>query len=167
MTLLDEVLPAWDFDERHGVRADAPAGRLLEAVRAVTPAETPLLRALFLLRGLPAQGREPIWEQLLRTGFRILDERPGNEVVAGAIGRPWRVWESVRRDAGFGDFAEPGYVKMAVGFLARDGELVTETRVRATDDAARRAFRPYWLVVKPASGATRRGWLAAAARRAV
>ena len=166
MTLLDGLVPAWDFDERHGVRVDAAAERLIDAVREVAPAEAPLLRTLFALRGLRVQAAEPVWEQLQRGGFRVLGERPGVEVVAGAVGRPWRVWERTRRDADFASFAEPGYVRMAVGFLARDGELVTETRVVATDDAARRSFRPYWLVVRPASGATRRSWLAAAARRA-
>jgi hypothetical protein len=165
MTLLDELVPAWDFDERHGIRADATAARLLEAMREVTPGEMPVARALFRVRGLAATAHEPLWGQMLRGGFRLLGERP-DEVVAGAIGRPWRVWEGLRRDRDFAAFSEPGYVKMAIGFRARDGELVTETRVLATDDGARRAFRPYWLVVRPASGLTRRAWLAAAARRA-
>ena len=165
MTLLDGLVPAWDFDERHGVRADASAARLLDAARAVTPAEMPVARALFVVRGLSATAHEPLWGQMLGGGFRLLGERP-DEVVAGAIGRPWRVWERLRRDADFAVFAEPGYVKMVSGFRARDGELVTETRVLATDDGARRAFRPYWVVVRPASGLTRRAWLAAAARRA-
>ena len=160
------MLPEWDCDERHGIRAAAPAARLLDAVREVTPAETPLLRALFRFRGLPAQTRRPIWEQLLAGGFLVLAEGP-DEVVAGAIGRPWRVWEGLRRDVDFASFAEPGHVRMAAGFRARDGELVTETRVCATDDGARRSFRPYWLAIRPASAATRRSWLAAAARRAV
>lgn len=165
MTLLDDVLPLWDFDERHGVRADAPAARLLDAVRTVTPAETPLLRVLFALRGLPTRADAPLLGQMLRGGFELLGEAP-DELVAGAIGRPWRVWESLRRDVDFASFDEPGYLRMGLGFRAVDGGLVTETRVLATDDRARRAFRPYWLAVKPASGLTRRSWLAAAARRA-
>jgi hypothetical protein len=165
VTLLDELVPAWDFDERHGIRADAPAERLLQAVREVTPADAPLLRRLFAVRGIRAAADVPVVEGMLRGGFLLLGERP-DELVAGAVGRPWRVWERARRDADFAAFDEPGYVKMAVGFLARDGELVTETRVRATDDDARRRFRPYWLVVRPASGLTRRSWLAAARRRA-
>jgi hypothetical protein len=167
VTLLDEVLPQWHEHERHGVHAAAPAGRLVTAALQVTPADAPLLRTLFALRGLPAGPHAPVWEQLIGGGFFLLGERPGREIVAGAVGRPWRVWEHLRRDVDFAAFAEPGYVKMAMGFLARDGELVTETRILATDGAARRAFAPYWLVVKPASGITRRSWLAAAARRAV
>jgi hypothetical protein len=49
---------------------------------------------------------------------------------------------------------------------ARDGGslLVTETRVAAMDDGARRAFRRYWLAVGPFSALIRRRWLAATAR---
>jgi hypothetical protein len=165
VTLLDELVPAWDFDERHGIRADASAERLLAAVREVTPAEAPLLRTLYLLRGISTTGEEPLLEQMVRAGFRVLGDRE-DELVAGAIGRPWRVWERIYRDAEFATFDEPGWLKMALGFRARHGELVTETRVLATSDEARRRFRPYWLAVRPASGLTRRSWLAAARDRA-
>ena len=60
---------------------------------------------------------------------------------------------------------------MALAFWAEEdgaGEsvLVTETRVAPVDDAARRAFGRYWLLIRPFSGLIRRRWLAAAARRA-
>jgi hypothetical protein len=74
VTLLDEALPRWDEHERHGVRASASAELLLEAVRKVTPADAPLLRALFALRVLRASACEPIWKQLLRGGFQVLGE---------------------------------------------------------------------------------------------
>jgi hypothetical protein len=43
--------------------------------------------------------------------------------------------------------------------------LTTETRVLLTDDGSRRAFRRYWLVIRPFSGVIRRRWLAAIVRR--
>ena len=52
MTELDRVLPVWDFRERHTIRVDAPAERVLAAVREVDPDEIPLVRVLFRLRGL-------------------------------------------------------------------------------------------------------------------
>lgn len=167
MTLLDEVLPAWDVRETHGIRIDAAAGRILDAVREATPADAPLLRGLFALRGLPASAREPIWTQMLgRAGFVQLAEEPGREVVAGAIGRPWNLLEPLRRGVDFAAFDEPAYAKMALGFHALDGLLTTETRVLLTDDEARRRFARYWRVVGPLSALTRRSWLAAAKRRA-
>ena len=166
MTLLDQVLPTWDVRETHGIRIDAPAGRILDAVREATPADAPLLRALFALRGLPAGAREPIWTQMLsRAGFVQLAEEPGRELVAGAIGRPWNLFERLRRDGDFATFDEPGYARMALGFHAADGVLTTETRVLLTDDEARRRFAAYWRVVGPLSALTRRSWLAAAKRR--
>jgi hypothetical protein len=163
VTLLDRFLPAWDVRETHGIRVHAPAERILDAVRQVTPADAPLLRALFALRGLPAGAREPIWEQMLgRAGFAQLAEEPGRELVAGAIGRPWNLLERLRRDADFEAFDDPGYAKMALGFHAVDDVLTTETRVLLTDDEARRWFARYWRVVGPLSSLTRRSWLAAA-----
>jgi hypothetical protein len=167
VTLLDRFLPSWDVRETHGIRIDAPSERILEAVREATPAEAPLLRALFALRGLPTGAGAPIWTQMVgRAGFAELGEEPGRELVAGAIGRPWNLIEGLRRDFDFEAFDEPGYAKMALGFHAADGVLTTETRVLLTDDEARRRFARYWRVVGPLSSLTRRSWLAAAKERA-
>jgi hypothetical protein len=54
---------------------------------------------------------------------------------------------------------------MALSLSAEDGRLRTETRVLLTDEASRRAFARYWLVVKPFSGLIRRRWLALARER--
>ncbi len=63
----------------------------------------------------------------------------------------------------------PG-VKIVLGFELeeRNGRtrISTETRVRATDAAARRRFRFYWLAIGPGSAATRRALLRAVKRRA-
>ncbi len=162
--LLDEVLPAWDFRERHAVAVDAPPERVLEAVRAVTPGEMSLVRILFRLRGLPAAKDQPVYEQLKR-GFRTLAEEPGRELVLGSVGQPWRLRGGSSPRADFVSFAEPGYAKMALNFRFEDGTLSTETRVLLTDPASRRAFRRYWLFVRPWSGLVRRSWLRAAAAR--
>lgn len=41
----------------------------------------------------------------------------------------------------------------------------TETRVAATDPAARNAFGRYWMVIRASSGCIRRDWLRAVAHR--
>jgi hypothetical protein len=60
--------------------------------------------------------------------------------------------------------------RMALGFRAEPvGEgsrLLTETRVAAVDDRARRAFLRYWRVVRPFSGLVRKRWLVAVGKRA-
>ena len=44
--------------------------------------------------------------------------------------------------------------------------LTTETRIKGTDEEARRRFRRYWRVVMPGSALIRRAWLRAIRRRA-
>ncbi len=98
-------------------------------------------------------------------GFDVLT-RSATEVVVGATGTPWRP------RGGLGPFADarPGSVRMAVDVRAEPlcggCRLSTETRIAATDEAARRAFRRYWFVVGPFSGVVRRRWLSAT-RRAI
>jgi hypothetical protein len=154
------VLPEWDVREEHSVRVDAAPERALAAALEVTPAEAPLLRLLFRLRGLPVSAR-PVWEELLAVGF--IEVAPG---LAVGVGRPWRVSGGMRRPKEFGAFAEPGWAKMAMDFRVDAALLVTETRVRCTDARARRRFRAYWLLIRPFSGLVRRSWLRAAKRRA-
>ena len=76
----------------------------------------------------------------------------------------------IKDGAEFLAFERAGFVKAAMNFRLSDSgagtRLETETRVLATDAGARRGFRRYWLVIRPASGLIRRIWLRAIARRA-
>jgi hypothetical protein len=165
---LDEVLPRWDVRERHRVAVDAQAEVALAAVKAVTLAELPAVRVLFRLRalgrGAPPEGT--VLEAMLRSGFRVLAESE-RELVVGAVGRPWRVTEGLRQVEDVTGFDERGYARMAMDVRADGASLATETRVLLTSPGARRAFRAYWLVIRPWSGLVRRVWLRAAARRAL
>jgi hypothetical protein len=173
-TLLDSALPEYQFVERHRTWVDASLEETLAAAREVSLADMPLARLLMRIRGMRTLARGPLWEQLLAGGFVRLGETPGHEVLAGAIGQMWklsgghapRVADAIE----FAAFNQPGYAKAAMNLAVHelDGrcELVTETRVFATDAAARRAFSRYWLVVRPGSGIIRRVWLRAAKTRA-
>jgi hypothetical protein len=110
-------------------------------------------------------------EGLLRSGFVVLDEAPGDEIVLGLVGRFWSPTGGLLRvdPAEFAGFDRPGYAVAAWNFTLRgDGPvtLATETRVRLTDDGARRRFRPYWALVGPFSGLTRREMLRVVRRAA-
>ena len=160
MRALDTVLPEFDWHEVHAVTLPCTPERALATVLALPVASDPLVRLLFRLRGL---GRGPaIGEAFGRMGFETL-ARSETEVVSGVAGRPWRRRGGLRP---FGD-AGPGMVRMAIDFraepLSGGCRLSTETRISAVDEAARRAFRRYWLVVGPFSALIRRRWLAAAA----
>jgi hypothetical protein len=184
-TLLAEVLPKFDASEVHGVWVPAPPAVAFEAVKKVTVREVRLLVPLMGLRGLPRlltkrPGFRPRWstpvlEALLEVGFVDLGERPGGEIVAGAVGRFWRPAGNeplpVASREDFLAFAEPGYAKAAVGFVVRPERggccVVTETRIVGTSPDATHAFLRYWRVIRHGSGAIRRSWLGAIRRRAV
>jgi hypothetical protein len=180
---LDEFLPDYDANEIHSTRVAAAPADVMAAARAVTSREVPLLVALMALRRLPASMLRrragvprraldaPIFDQFTRGSFVVLAERP-EELVVGGVGRFWTADGGVRRVSA-GDFAafdEPGFAKTVVNFHAQalDGGtlLTTETRVKCTDDAARRKFRRYWRLVMPGSAAIRRAWLRAIRKRA-
>lgn len=165
MSALDRVMPTWHFAERHEVEVDASPEDALAAVQAVRLREIPVVWSLLVVRGLARNVGEQTFVGLMRRGgFAVAAEEPGRELVLVGVGRPWRVWERLRRDVDPVAFAEPGWARMAMTLRAEPGRLVTETRVLLTDEASRRAFRRYWLVVRPLSGLTRRLLLRAAKR---
>jgi hypothetical protein len=180
---LDEFLPDFDVNEVHSAHVAAPPEAVLAAVRAVTSREVPLLVLLMAVRGLPARIRRgrsarvrraldaPLLGQFTRGGFVELADRP-NELVFGVVGRFWTADGGVRRldAADFAAFDEPGFAKAVVNFHARavtgGSRLTTETRIKGTDEAARRSFRRYWRLVMPGSAAIRRAWLRGIRKRA-
>jgi len=89
-------------------------------------------------------------------GWRVLAEAAGSEIVVGAAAQPWRadvVFRPLEPDA-FVRFAEADNVKIAWTLRAdskfpRGTIFRTETRVYATDQAARARFSRYWTCVKP------------------
>lgn len=167
MTLLDEALPEWHFRERHATRVEAPPERVFAAIREVTLAEMPVARTLMRLRGMRAATARPLLEEMNDAGFGLVAHEPNRELVWAAIGQPWRLRGGRRPEAAdFRVFHEPGFAKMAFNFALEDNTLSTETRVLLTDERSRRAFRRYWLLIRPFSGLIRRVWLRAIARQA-
>jgi hypothetical protein len=177
---LDEFLPTWDFREQHHRRIDAPASQVRAALLGVTPRELPLSGCMLAIRLAPAflaarrrpSGlHRPFVDGLVAFGFvELANEK--EEIAFGAIGQFWRLREETvpigDADA-FARFDEPGFVKGAINFrIVEDGRstrLTTETRVSATDERARRAFRPYWVPVRAIGGLMRREMLWAVDRR--
>ena len=183
-SLLDDLLPQFDIRQVHEAWVPAPADVVYSAVTEVTGREVRILMPLEFLRWLPGFliGRRPFLPDpsapllaVFTGGVVPLADRPNREVVAGAVGRFWRTVGNeaapVRTRADFVAFAEPGYAKAAIAFTVfpeRNGTRVkTETRVVGTSADATRLFRRYWLVIRPASDAIRRSWLAAIRRHAL
>lgn len=179
--VLGQYLPEWDFREVHSRRIDAPASEVRDALLALTPRDLPLSGVMLALRLLPAIVVRRRWPLALdRPWFELLSEygfvelrRTDDEFALGAVGQFWRLreeMEPVAHAEAFGRFDTPGFAKAAMDFRILESAdhvtLVTETRVRATDDRARRSFRPYWVPVRAVGGLMRRELLAAVARRA-
>jgi hypothetical protein len=172
-TLLDEVLPEYDFMSRHERRVAAPADWVSEAIDIcrVGRAGSFLLR----LRGVRLPPGS-IREVLERSGFTVLAERPGAEMVAGTTGQFWAIRERSHMEAprdleAFREFARPGWAKGVISIRVEQLEdgasrVTTETRVYCIDGAARRRFALYWLLIKPFGGWLRRNFLRRVARMA-
>ena len=170
-TLLDEVMPEFHFRSRHERRVDAPPGWVAEAVDVHRLGRAASL--LFRLRGVrlpPGSMRD----RLTRSGFTVLAEDPGVEIVAGTNGRFWAVREQAHMEApadldSFRAFDRPGRAQGAISLRIEpleDGStrLSTETRVRCVDDTARLRFAIYWLLIRVFSGWLRRDFLRKIAR---
>jgi len=90
-TLLDAVLPEYQFSERHRTWVDASPESALAAAREVSLADIALARLLFRIRGMRTSARGPLWAQMLANGFVDLGEIPGREVAGGVIGQMWKL----------------------------------------------------------------------------
>jgi hypothetical protein len=187
---LDNFVPAYQFYEVHSVMIQAPPEAVYAAVKSVTAPEIHWYRVLAWLRS-PHLGRapesvlnppldRPIVEVFLRSGFMLLADDPGREVVFGTIrGRcnptlrqtQAKEWATHPQPEDFLRFNPPRCVKIAANFRLRPAMggatlLTTETRVYATDSTVARRFAAYWRVIYPGSSWIRVMWLDAIKRRA-
>jgi hypothetical protein len=160
--LLDRFMPEYDVAERHHVRVAAPPEITLSAAAEADLQRSAIVRGIFKTREMvlgatPGQATRPrgLLAETQSLGWRVLAERPGREIVVGAVTRPWMAdvaFRGLEPDA-FRAFEEPGYVKIAWTLRADpagSGSIFrTETRVATTDSAARARFRWYWARFSP------------------
>jgi hypothetical protein len=176
---LDAIVPAYQFGEAHEIRIQAPPERVLAAVRAVTAREIRFFRLLTWLRSphlgearetiLNPAADQPILDVALRSGFVLLREEPGRELVLGMIVCCGR--RRPPRDADEFQALQGSLARAVMNFhLTDEGggvtRLVTQTRVAATDASAERRFAAYWRLIYPGSAFIRRMWLRAIRDRA-
>jgi hypothetical protein len=178
--LIDRFLPTYDAVECHETIVDAPIDTTYRAVKDLDLARSLIVLALLTVRGLPhlftgavKPSRRLGLDEIVRTGFVVLAEEPGREIVLGVVGRFWRPTSAIHRIEAdeFTGFDAAGYAKAAWNFLVSaraDGgsTVVTETRIACTDDESRRKFTRYWRLVGPFSALIRRVLLRAIKRDA-
>lgn len=174
MSLIDHVLPTYQFSERHSCVIDAPPARVLDAAAAYRPDSDPLFRAMIGLRELPMRllGRADRGAAAFGMADFTLLGRDDASIVYGLVGQFWRAnygLGAVADGAAFLAHDAMDDAKLALAYTVTpepDGRtrLVTETRVHCPSPAVRRAFTPYWLLIRPVSGLLRRRSLAAIRR---
>jgi hypothetical protein len=187
--LIDRLLPRFEARTLSTVVVDAGTEQTYRAVRALDPDQVgqsvPFMRLMGQLRELPTRiaaiprkatppGPEALTSEQYRDAFLLIGEEPGVEFVIGMIGKfmsPAQM-EFRRFDPSeFAAFAEPGYGKVATGFLVLPygtgrSLLCTETRTTTTDPVSASRFRRYWKVIGPFAGYIMRHWLMLAKQHA-
>ncbi|GAA6119587.1 hypothetical protein [Acidovorax sp. FG27] len=171
MSLIDHYLPRYQFAEEHSRYIPASQARVLDVLGRPAVLNDPIARGLIALRETPNRlaGRLGFASGLKhRPSFSVADFTPlgrdgDRELAHGLAGRFWQSdygLVDVRDAAAFQALDPAGIAKLVMNFTAApEGggtRLTTRTRVWCGDDAALRRFRPYWLLIRPASGLIRR-----------
>ena len=175
-TCLDDVMPEYQFSERHSQRIHARPEQVTQAIRQATMADLKSYVTLMRIRAAafrrtydPGNIQNERVLDVLSTGFISLGDT-GQEIVMGGVGNARSTPRPQVKN--LQDFAayQQG-VKLAFNLNVEDAgngwsTLTTETRVLALDDLNRRAMTRYWRLIVPGSGLIRRQWLEAIKRRA-
>jgi hypothetical protein len=177
-TRLDDILPEYQFSERHSAQVHARREQAMQAIRQSTFADMKSLVTLLKIRAVvvraPFQGIDDladkrILDAFVRSGY--FQDSTEDEI---AIFWAWNARANRRPDVHnlkeLAAYREQGAVKMAIGFHVEetgDGwcTIRTETRVAVLDDVSRGMAR-YWRLIVPGSGLLRLQWLEGIKKRA-
>ena len=173
-SLAEDFLPVYDVSDAVAVVVEADREvawqSLLDVDLLKVGRQAPLVGMLGALRMLPEvvghllHGERPAKppESMRRRdmpsipmnegGWILLDERPGEEIALGLVGKFWRPvieWAGVRNADEFRQFKEPGFASTVYALSARELDsnrtlLSGLMRTATTDEHARRWFRRYW-----------------------
>ena len=170
-SLIDEFLPVHDFRAAYEIGIHAPASVVYQRLLATDLYASWIVRLLVSLRygRRMRRNRSPasLRQRFQGTGFVILAEAPGEELVIGVAGRFWRPDGGRCLDLSANDFvrlARPGDARIALNFAVEPRQpkhtvLSTETRIQCFGQAARWKFGLYWTLVRPFSGLIRKAIL--------
>ncbi len=171
MPLLRSLLPEHQFSEQHQIRIDAAPGRVLDMVSRLEVSDFPLAQLFLHLRAVPARlvalaGKHS--ERRVDAGFGLHDfiklgRDDDRELALGLVGKFWEPDGGLVdvQASEFRKFSATGVLKLVMTFVTQpDGAggtlLTTRTCVHCHDDASRRRFTPYWLLIRIPSGLIRR-----------
>ena len=169
--LIDSFAPRPDAVETHSTVVNAPREIVYRTLWTANFGQSIIIKSLLVLRSIPGfiacrravpRNREITLHTLIDSGFGLLAEKPGEEIVLGVTGRFWRpagnVSPFIRSD--FDLPVAAGFARGVWNFSVTEKVpgrtiLATETRVTCGDPASRRKFLAYWLLVRPFSGLIR------------
>lgn len=120
--LIERFMPRADVSECHETLVQAPADAVFEVARTFDLQSIPLVRAMFRLRARLLGAAKPpadlfakgLVAETTASGWGILAELPGRELVVGSVTQPWKgdiVFTPVPPDR-FLAFSEPDVVKI-------------------------------------------------------
>ncbi|MFP5392882.1 MAG: hypothetical protein ACLGI6_15265 [Gammaproteobacteria bacterium] len=157
--LLDQFLPQWTFGHRYAITVNSgDIDAVYDIARNVDLAKSPLIPPLLKLRGLPAD-RLDARAFTAAMGWTELAHVPGQEFIIG-YWRSHRI-EPVSSCAQFCNDTPGATQKVAFSFRFRrvgpnQVEVDTETRVLCIGRRNARAYRLYWLAIRPFSALIRK-----------
>jgi hypothetical protein len=170
--LIDDFAPNPDASETHSIVINASREIVYRTLWTADLGGSVLIKGLLALRSLPQfiasgcrslpRNQQVTLQTIMGSGFGMLAEKPGEEIVMGVTGRFWRPTGNLS-PFNRSDFDWPVPVGLARGVWnfsvseQSNGQttLSTETRVICGDPASRRKFLAYWVIVRPFSGLIR------------
>jgi hypothetical protein len=170
-SLIETFAPNPDAVETHSINIAASPEGVYRALWTADLGGSLVIKLLLALRSVPEfvlhgsrpRNSEANLQTLIASGFGVLAEKPGKEIVLGVSGRFWRPTGNLSpfRREDFDQPVPPGMTRGVWNFSVSESRngitiLSTETRVTCGDVASRRKFRLYWLLVRPFSGLIRR-----------
>jgi hypothetical protein len=177
-TLLDDIMPEYQFFERHSTRIHAQPQQVMQAIRQSTFGDMKSLVTLLKIRGAALHAHDTgefaqdkrIFDAFSASGYVSNGSEREIVMCGGANVRAKHSLEFQTLQE-FADYREQGAVKMAYDFYVEDAgggwsTITAETRVLATDDFTRRGMGHYWRLIVPGSGLLRRQWLDGIKKRA-
>ncbi|HVZ18523.1 MAG TPA: hypothetical protein VG897_15495 [Terriglobales bacterium] len=177
-TVLDDIMPEYQFSERHSEQIHAAPEQVMQAIRRSTFSDMKSLSTLLKIRttalrihdGSGSLQDNRVLEAFSASGFVSGGSEHEIVMCGGANAREGRPL-GVHTLQEFADYRVPGAAKMAFDFTVEDAgggwsTVIAETRVVTTDDLTRRGMGRYWRLIVPGSGLLRRQWLDGIKRRA-
>jgi hypothetical protein len=176
-TRLDEIMPEYQFFERHSTRIHAKPEQVMMAVRQSTFGDMKSLATLLKIRGAVIRSHETggfLQDKRILDGFSESGYLFGGSEHEIAVFGVWNAKANrhpdVRNLQELADYQEQGGVKMGYDFNVEDAgggwsKISAETRVAVQADFTR-GPAIYWRLIVPGSGLLRLQWLEGIKKRA-